>query len=326
MINLPGISNIERPVFLAPMEDVTDKAFRKICLGMGADLTVSEFIASEALVRNAEKSFLKMEKSFPEETLVVQIFGNNPDVMADAAQMVEERGAVIIDLNFGCPVKKIVNKGVGAALLRDLPLMKEITRRVVDAVKVPVTAKTRLGWTMDELVHIEVALMLQEVGIQALTMHGRTRSQLYSGEANWEKIAEIKQNPEFKIPLIGNGDIDSAEFALNCFKNYGVDGIMIGRAAIGDPWIFKKVRAALNGEEYDDVVSIEERSRVCKEHLINTADWKNEKKAVLEMRKFYGGYFKGIPGFKPFKMKLMEANTFEEVFAVFDEVNEKLHF
>lgn len=324
MINLPGISKIERPVFLAPMEDVTDKAFRKICLGMGADLAVSEFIASEAVVRNAEKSFLKMKKSFPEETLVVQIFGNNADVMADAAQMVEAKGAAIIDLNFGCPVKKIVNKGVGAALLLDLPLMKEITRRVVDAVNIPVTAKTRLGWTADNLVHHEVALMLQEVGIKALTMHGRTRSQLYSGDADWEKIAEIKQNPEFKIPLIGNGDIASAESALNCFENYGVDGIMIGRAAIGDPWIFKRVRAALNGEEYDDVVSIEERSRVCKEHLINTADWKNEKVAVLEMRKFYGGYFKGIPGFKPFKIKLMEANTFDDVFAVFDLIQSNL--
>ncbi|PLW91802.1 MAG: tRNA dihydrouridine synthase DusB [Marinilabiliales bacterium] len=325
MINLPGITDIKFPVFLAPMEDVTDKAFRKICLEMGADLAVSEFIASEALVRNSEKSFLKMEKSYPDETLVVQIFGNSPDVMADAAQMVEESGAAILDLNFGCPVKKIVNKGGGAALLRDLPLMKEITRRVVNAVKIPVTAKTRLGWTSEDLVHEEVALNLQEVGIQALTMHGRTRSQLYAGEADWEKIAEIKQNPDFQIPLIGNGDINSAEKAVECFEKYWVDGIMIGRAAIGDPWLFKRVRAVLNGEKFDEVPSIKERSRVCKQHLIATGDWKNEYIAVLEMRKFYSGYFKGIPGFKPFKIKLMEANSFEEVFAVFDEVENELN-
>lgn len=325
MINLPGITDVKFPVFLAPMEDVTDKAFRKICLEMGADLAVSEFIASEALVRNSEKSFLKMEKSCPDETLVVQIFGNNPDVMADAAQMVEESGAAIIDLNFGCPVKKIVNKGGGAALLRDLPLMKEITRRVVNAVKIPVTAKTRLGWSSEDLVHEKVALNLQEVGIQALTMHGRTRAQLYAGEADWEKIAEIKKNPNFKIPLIGNGDINSAERAVECFEKYGVDGIMIGRAAIGDPWLFKRVRAALNGEKYDELPSIKERLRVCKQHLIATGDWKNEKVAVLEMRKFYSGYFKGIPGFKPFKIKLMEAKTYDEVFEIFREIEEKLH-
>jgi len=324
MINLPGISDVERPVFLAPMEDVTDKAFRKICLEMGADLAVSEFIASEALVRNSEKSFLKMEKSFPGETLIVQIFGNNPDVMADAAQMVEESGAAILDLNFGCPVKKIVNKGGGSALLRDLPLMKEITRRVVNSVKIPVTAKTRLGWTSDDLVHEEVALNLQEVGIKALAMHGRTRSQLYAGEADWERIAEIKKNPDFKIPLIGNGDINSPERAVECFDKYGVDGIMIGRAAIGDPWLFKRVRAALNGNKYDEIPSIQERSRVCKQHLITTGEWKNEIVAVLEMRKFYSGYFRGIAGFKPFKIKLMEARTFEEVFKVFEEIEENI--
>lgn len=261
-----------------------------------------------------------MEKSFSSEQLVVQIFGNKPDIMAEAARIVEAKGAAILDLNFGCPAKKVVNKGGGAALLKDLPLMKEIAKAVVDAVSIPVMAKTRLGWNAQELIYQQAALNLQEVGIQALTIHARTRAQLFSGEADWDKIAELKNHPDFTIPLIGNGDIDSPEKAAMAFDKYEVDAVMIGRAAIGNPWIFTRVKSLFSGEEVMGEPSIEERIRVCKEHLMGTAEWKNERLAVLEMRKFYSGYFKGVVGFKPYKIMLMEALSFEEIFSVFEKI------
>lgn len=316
-MNLPGLENIQTPLILAPMEGITDTVFRRICLAEGADAGISEFISSEAIIRNVEKSLRKMEAAHDNELRWVQIFGNNPVSVAEAAKVAEENGAHIVDLNFGCPVKKVVSKGNGAALLRNLPLMQEIAAATVKAVKIPVTAKTRLGWDSQSIVVHEAAQRLQDAGIRALTIHGRTRAQQYGGNADWQPIAEIKAI--LKIPVIANGDISSPEKALAAVKQTNADGLMIGRAAIGNPWIFGQVKAAMQGMESAQV-SIGQRTAVCKKHLLESLALKSERVAVLEMRKQYSQYFKGLSGFKPFKAELMAATDTATVISLLADI------
>lgn len=314
----------DKPIILAPMEDVTDVVFRKICRRLGADLAYSEFVSAEALVRNAEKSFRKIEKNEFDRPFVVQIFGGQADIMAEAAKILEKEKVDIIDLNFGCPVKKIVGKGGGSALLKDPDKMMEIASAVSKAVSIPVTAKTRIGWDFNHIIIEDIALRIQDSGIQALALHGRTRSQMYSGTADWQYFTKLKNNQSFKIPLIANGDINSGESALRIFEEFHADAAMIGRAAIGNPWIFREVKHFLKYGTAHPCPSIDERIVLCTEHLKAYQGLKNERVAVLEMRKNYSGYFKGVKDFKPYKIKLMEAQTQDEVLFILDEVKNNL--
>ena len=316
-MNLPGLKNIHIPLILAPMEGITDTVFRRICLSEGADAGISEFISSEAIIRNVEKSLRKMDAAHSNELRWVQIFGNNPVSVAEAAKIAEENGAHIVDINFGCPVKKVVSKGNGAALLRNLPLMQEIAAAAVKAVQIPVTAKTRLGWDAQNIVVKEAAQRLQDAGIKALAIHGRTRSQQYGGSANWNPIADVKEI--LQIPVIVNGDISSPEKALAALEITHSDGIMIGRAAIGNPWIFGQIKAALQGKEIP-VISIAHRTMTCRHHLSESIKLKGERRAVIEMRKQYSQYFKGLPDFKPFKAELMSAVDTATVYEIFSSI------
>ena len=306
-------------LYLAPMEDVTDTSFRKICKDFGADVVVSEFVASEALIRTVEKSYRKISFDESERPFGVQIFGHRPEAMRDAAKIVESWKPDFIDLNFGCPVKKIVAKGAGAALLKNIPLMLEITRSVVDAVKIPVTAKTRLGWEENDKPIVNLAEQLQDCGIAALCVHARTRSQLYAGQADWTLLGEIKANPRFKIPLIGNGDINSGEKAKALLELYGVDALMIGRAAIGNPFIFRNIKEVLNGSPVSEI-TMKERLDVIRTHIMDSVKIKGEKRAVLEMRRHYAPYFRGILRVKHQKMSLMEAQTLSEILKILEEI------
>lgn len=299
------------PLFLAPMEEVTDHSFRCLCKEFGADFLISEFVSSEALIRDVEKSFKKLTFSEKERPFGIQIFGYDENSLAGAAQIAAEQQPDFIDINWGCPVKKVVNKGAGAAILKDIPKMVRLTDAVVKSVNCPVTVKTRLGWEESDKPIVSVVERLQDIGIQGVSIHGRTRSQFYSGEADWTLIGKIKGNPRVQIPIIGNGDIDSAEKAFDFKKRYGVDGIMIGRATIGNPWIFAEIRAKLEGKTYTSP-TLQEKINVCLQHLKNSVDWKGERTAVLEMRRHYAAYFKGIPHFKEKKIQLMAAQTFSE--------------
>jgi nifR3 family TIM-barrel protein len=309
-----------QPVILAPLEDITDSAFRAVCRGFGADLVYTEFVSSEALVRQAVKSNNKMGFEKSERPIGIQIFGNNTEAMKQAAQLAELQNPDLIDINFGCPVRKVAMKGAGAALLKDIPLMLEITRAVVKAVKVPVTVKTRLGWDDQSKVIVDIAEMLQDTGIQALTIHGRTRAQLYSGQADWTLIGAIKNNPRIIIPVIGNGDITSPEIAADMFSRFGVDGIMIGRAAIGNPWIFRSVKTYLSSGKLTESPTLAQRIDTCIEHLDKAIEKKGERQALLEMRKHYAGYFKGVPDFKQTRVSLLtctEHNVVKEKLLAF---------
>jgi len=322
-MNLPGLENIQTPLILAPMEGITDTVFRRICLSEGADAGISEFISSEAIIRNIEKSLRKMDAAHEEELRWVQIFGNKPESVAEAARVAEENGAHIIDLNFGCPVKKVVSKGNGAALLRNLPLMQEIAAATVNAVQIPVTAKTRLGWDAQNVVVQEAALRLQDAGVKALAIHGRTRAQQYGGTADWNPIAAVKA--VLQIPVIVNGDINSPEKALEAIKITGSDGLMIGRAAIGNPWIFGQIRALLQGGTIP-VVTIAHKTATCRRHLLESINLKGERRAVIEMRKQYSQYFKGLSDFKPFKAELMAALSADEVNRIIIKIAEHYSF
>lgn len=310
----------EKPVLLAPLEDITDSAFRNICRHHGASAVYSEFVSSEALVRAVEKTNRKMAFDESERPIGIQIFGNNPEAMKRAAMLAEQLQPELIDINFGCPVRKIAMKGAGAALLQDIPLMIEITREVVKAVKLPVTAKTRLGWDEQSKIIVNVAEQLQDAGVSALTIHGRTRAQLYSGTADWALIGEVKNNPRMKIPVIGNGDVDSAEKAAQMFKLYGVDAVMIGRAAIGNPWIFDQVRSFLDQRSLVSQPVLHERVEVCLEHLSAAVAKKGEYKGVIEMRKHYAGYFRGVADFKKIRMKLLTLQSYSEIEAILQGV------
>lgn len=305
------LQQFDFPVYLAPMEGVTDRAFRRICKEYGADVLISEFISSDALSREVAKSFQKMAFAEDERPFGVQIFGSTEEALTAAARLAAEQQPDFIDINWGCPVKKIVSKGAGSAILQDIPKMVRLTSAVVKAVDLPVTVKTRLGWDSSDKPIVEVAERLQDVGIQAIAIHGRTRAQQYGGEADWSLIGEVKNNPRMTIPVIGNGDINSAEKALACKERYGVDAVMVGRAAIGNPWIFQQIKALRNGEPCHEP-SYEERVDLVMRHLNGNVQAKGERVAVLEMRTQYSGYFRGVHNFKPRKIRLMSAQTVAE--------------
>ena len=305
------IENFSFPVYLAPMEGITDHAFRMICKEKGADILISEFISSDALSREVEKSIVKMRFDERERPFGVQIFGHNEESLITAAQIAAEGRPDFIDINWGCPVRKVVNKGAGSAILQDIPKMVSLTSAVVKAVSLPVTVKTRLGWDHTSKPIVEVAERLQDIGIEAIAIHGRTRSQMYGGEADWNLIGAVKSNPRMRIPVIGNGDIDSAEKALDYHNRYGVDGIMIGRAAIGNPWIFQNIKQLIENKPLVSPTYME-RVETALHHLRTSAEDKGERRAVLEMRTQYAGYFKGLRNFKSVRMKLMTASTIEE--------------
>ncbi|OYU96985.1 MAG: tRNA dihydrouridine synthase DusB [Bacteroidetes bacterium B1(2017)] len=309
------------PLLLAPMEDVSDPPFRAVCKANGADMMYTEFISSEGLIRDAVKSKQKLDIFDYERPIGIQIFGGDEEAMALATQIVDVANPDLVDINFGCPVKKVVCKGAGAGILRDLPKMVKLTEAVVRSTKLPVTVKTRLGWDDDSKNVEEVAQRLQDVGIQALTIHGRTRAQLYKGEADWTLIAAVKNNPRISIPIFGNGDIDSAEKALEYKNRYGVDGIMIGRAAIGYPWIFKEIKHFLETGQHLAPPTISQRIDVCKTHLEKSVLWKGPRAGIYEMRRHYSQYFKGVDHFKEFRTKLVTADSLEEILFILQEVD-----
>lgn len=317
------IANIELndfPLLLAPMEDVSDPPFRALCKKHGADLMYTEFISSEGLIRNADKSVEKLDIYDYERPIGIQIFGDKIESMREAAAIAEEAGPELIDINYGCPVKKVACKGAGAGILQDLPKMQKMTEEIVKQVKLPVTVKTRLGWDENTIRIVEVAKRLQDVGIQALTIHGRTRKQMYKGVADWTKIAEVKHHPDIHIPIFGNGDIDSPQKALEYRDKYGVDGIMIGRAAIGYPWIFNEIKHFFRTGEMPDAPGLTDRVNAAREHLSFSVEWKGERKGIYEMRRHYTNYFRGIPHFKPFRTRLVTAETQSEITEILDEI------
>ena len=309
------------PVILAPMEDVSELPFRILCKEMEADLVFSEFIASEGLIRDAEKSIIKLRISEKERPIAIQIFGGETDSLVKAAEKALESNPDIIDLNCGCPVKKVVNKGGGAAMLRNPDKMVKAAGEIVKVCgDIPVTVKTRIGWDQDSINIMDIALRLQDVGISALTIHGRTRCQMYTGAADWNVIAAVKNNPAITIPIIGNGDIDSGEKAKHCLDMSHVDGLMIGRAAIGNPWIFNQIKAYLKDGSIIAPPSIEQRVEMCRRHILMSVDYKGEKHSILEMRHHYGCYFRAIRNFKPFKMELMKAMSADELMKILDKI------
>jgi len=309
------------PLFLAPMEDVTDSVFRSLIKAMGGvDFMFTEFISSDGLIRNGKKSINKLNIRDEERPIGIQIYGHVTESMVLAAKMAEEAKPDVIDINFGCPVKKIANRGAGSGMMRNVPLMLEITESIVKAVKIPVTVKTRLGWDENTKNILEIAEKLQDKGIVALTVHGRTRSQMYKGKADWTLIKEIKNNPRINIPIIGNGDIDSPISALNAFDNYGVDGVMIGRAAVGQPWLFKQIRNYLDTGILTDAPSIKERVEIAKHHLNISVNDKGERAGVITMRRHYVQYFKGIENFRETRIKLLRSLTYSENIEILDYI------
>jgi nifR3 family TIM-barrel protein len=310
------IGKIELPTFpllLAPMEDVSDPPFRAVCKKHGADLMYTEFISSEGLIRDAIKSRQKLDIFEEERPVGIQIFGGDEEAMAMSARIVDTVQPDLLDINFGCPVKKVVCKGAGAAVLKDIDLMIRLTKAVIKSTSIPVTVKTRLGWDFDSINIIEVAERLQDVGVQALSIHGRTRSQLYKGEADWSWIEKVKNNSRMHIPIFGNGDVDSPEKALEYKNKFGIDGIMIGRAAIGYPWFFREIKHFFNTGERLDPPTFEERLDVIKEHLRASLKWKGPRVGIFEMRRHYANYLKGISNVKPLRTKLVMMDTLEEI-------------
>lgn len=320
-----NIGNIEfgpRPLFLAPMEDVTDASFRYICKKFGADMVYTEFVSSDALVRDVPKSLAKFTIYDYERPIGIQIYGNIPDAMVDSAVKVERACPDVIDINFGCPVKKIAGRGAGSGMMREPDKMVEITRRVVEAVHTPVTVKTRLGWDNDSKIIVELAERLQDAGIAALTIHGRTRAQMYKGEADWSLIGAVKNNPRMHIPIIGNGDIRTPQDAKNAFDRYGVDAIMIGRASFGHPWVFSEIRHYLDTGEELPPMSVADRVALAKDHLAKSIEIKGERRGVFEMRRHLACYFKGLENFKETRLKLVTLTDIEELNKTLDFVGE----
>ena len=319
------IANIELgafPLLLAPMEDVSDPPFSAVCKENGADLMYTEFIAAEGLIRDAAKSIQKLDIYDYERPIGIQIFGEKIESMREAAAIAEAADPEIIDINYGCPVKKVACKGAGAGILLDLPKMQAMTSEIVKRVNKPVTVKTRLGWDDQTIKIEEVTMRLQDAGIQALTIHGRTRQQMYKGEADWSYIAKVKDNPNIHIPIFGNGDIDSPEKALMYKNRYGVDGIMIGRAAIGYPWIFNEIKHYMATGEHLDPPTLAARVEIAKRHLAFSIEWKGEKVCIFEMRRHYTNYFKNIHNFKSFRTRLVETESPIEAFGILDEISE----
>ena len=320
MVKIGSIALPDFPLLLAPMEDVSDPPFREVCKKHGADLMYTEFVSSECLIRDAAKSLKKLDIFEFERPIGIQIFGSDISAMEESTRICSEAGPDLIDINYGCPVKNVACRGAGAALLQDIPKMVSMTAAVVKATSLPVTVKTRLGWD-DKTKNIqEVAERLQDIGIQALTIHGRTRSQLYKGAADWTLIQKVKGNPRIYIPIFGNGDIDSPEKALEYQKIYGVDGVMIGRAAIGNPWIFRETKHFIETGTLLDPPDIAERVNTCLHHLKRNVEWKGERLGVIEMRTHYSHYFKGLENFKSYRMKLVTSDDLDEIFEVLSEI------
>ncbi len=323
MVKIDNIELPDFPLLLAPMEDVSDPPFRALCKEQGADVVYTEFVSSEGLIRNAAKSVMKLDIYEKERPVGIQIFGANLDSMLQTIDIVAESKPDIIDINFGCPVKKVVSKGAGAGILKDVCLMEKLTAEMVKRTHLPITVKTRLGWDHDSIRIVEVAERLQDVGCKAISIHGRTRAQMYKGDADWKPIAAVKNNPRMHIPVFGNGDVDTPEKAVDMRDNYGLDGAMIGRASIGNPWFFKQVKHYFETGTHLAPISLEERVEAARRHLQMAIDWKGETLGVFETRRHYTNYFKGIPHFKDYRMKMVTSDHSEDVFAAFDEVLEQ---
>lgn len=322
-VQIGNIDLGEFPLLLAPMEDVSDPPFRYVCKKYGADMMYTEFISSEGLIRDAAKSRQKLDIFEYERPIGIQIFGSDIDHMREATEIATQAGPDLMDINYGCPVKNVACRGAGASLLQDIPKMVAMTKAVVEATHLPVTVKTRLGWDDNTKNVYEVAERLQDVGIKALTIHGRTRAQMYKGEADWTLIREIKKNPRIQIPIFGNGDINSPEKAANWRLEYGVDGMMIGRAAIGYPWIFREIKHFFATGEHLDKPTIAERIEACRTHLEKSIEWKGPRTGIFEMRRHYTNYFKGLDHFKEYRMKLVSTESIDELYAILWQINEK---
>lgn len=322
MVNIGTIQLPDFPLLLAPMEDVSDPPFRAVCKANGADLMYTEFISSEGLIRDAAKSVQKLDIFEYERPIGIQLFGSDVETMGECARIATRANPDLIDINYGCPVKNVACRGAGAALLQDIPKMVRMTESVVKATHLPVTVKTRLGWDESTKNIGEVAERLQDIGIKALTVHGRTRVQMYKGEADWTLIGGIKENPRIQIPIFGNGDIDSPEKALEYKNRYGVDGVMIGRASIGHPWIFNEIKHFVKTGQHLSPPTIADRVAVCRQHLDFSIRWKGEIVGLFEMRRHYANYFKGLPDFKPYRMRLVTTDSYSGVSAILDEIAE----
>jgi nifR3 family TIM-barrel protein len=316
--------NKKYPLFLAPMENVTDPSFRYMCKQFGADMVYTEFVSSDGLIRDAYKSLDKLKINSSERPVGIQIYGHLPEAMVEAAQIAEQANPDVIDINFGCPVKKIATRGAGSGMMREPDKMLEITRRIVDAVKIPVTVKTRLGWDENSLIICELAERLQDTGIAALTIHGRTRSQLYKGEADWTLIGKVKDNSNIHIPIIGNGDVGSPETARQKFDNYGVDAIMLGRATYGRPWVFRSIEHYLETGEILPEPDVNERVDIARAHFLKSMEVKGERVGILEMRRHFSCYFKGLPDFKETRLKLVTENSPDVILNLLEYIRE--HF
>jgi tRNA-dihydrouridine synthase B len=320
MVKIGTLELPDFPLLLAPMEDVSDPPFRHVCKQQGADMLYTEFISSEGLIRDAAKSLKKLDIFENERPIGIQLFGSDIETMREAALIAEKAHPELIDINYGCPVKKVACKGAGAALLQDIPKMVRMTSEIVKAVKLPVTVKTRLGWDDSTKNIIEVAERLQDIGIQALTIHGRTRKQLYKGPADWTLIGEVKNNPRIRIPIFGNGDVASPEIALQMKQRYQVDGIMMGRASIGYPWIFREIKHFMGTGQLLPPPTLAERIEVCKIHLQKSIEWKGEKLGILEMRRHYANYFKGMDNFKEYRMRLVTTDIYPEILETLEQI------
>ena len=323
MVKIGNIELGDFPLLLAPMEDVSDPPFRALCKEHGADVVYTEFISSEGLIRDAAKSIIKLDIYEKERPVGIQIFGANLDSMLQAVDIVEKSNPDIIDINYGCPVKKVFSKGAGAGILKDICLMESLTKAIVERTSLPVTVKTRLGWDHDSIKIVEVAERLQDIGCKAIAIHGRTRAQMYKGEADWSYIEKVKNNPRMHIPVFANGDINSPERAMHIRDNLGLDGAMIGRASIGNHWFFNEVKHYFETGLHKEPASIKERASVAKRHLEMSVAWKGEKLGVYETRRHYSNYFKGIENFKPYRQKLVTTETSNEVYKILDSISEK---
>lgn len=314
----------EKPVLLAPMEDVTDPAFRLLCKEFGADMVYTEFVSSDALIRSVGKTMLKLNISDAERPVAIQIYGKDTDTMVEAARIVEQANPDILDLNFGCPVKRVAGKGAGSGMLQNVPKMLEMTRAVVDAVKIPVTVKTRLGWDADHKIIVDLAEQLQDCGIEALTIHGRTRAQMYTGEADWTLIGEVKNNPRMRIPIIGNGDVTTPQRATECFDKYGVDAIMIGRGSFGRPWIFKEVKHYLQTGEEITGLTTRWKMDVLRREVADSVKLLDERRGILHVRRHLAAspLFKGIPNFRDTRIAMLRASTLDELNAILDGIEQ----
>ena len=324
MVYIGDIKLNDFPLLLAPMEDVSDPPFRALCKKHGADVMYTEFISSEGLIRDAAKSVQKLDIFEYERPVGIQIFGSEIDSMKKATELCEKANPDIIDINYGCPVKKVTCKGSGAGILQDIPKMVKLTKEIVDSTSLPVTVKTRLGWDENTKYIVEVAERLQDVGIKAISIHGRTRSQMYKGDADWTLIGEVKNNPRIHIPVFGNGDINSPEKALSYKNKYGVDGLMIGRASIGNPWFFNQVKHFFKTGDHLPLPTLEDKIKTVKEHLEFSIKWKGERLGILEMRRHYANYFKGIPNFKQFRINLVTQESQDELMETLNSIEKEL--